>query len=224
MWLVVQPTYSIANEWPKIKSDSLLKLFKMMEPFEVLDKIYVGYIDVKDCYYNEEVKPYLLKWLDKEAYFEYLNKDYIKLAFINDRECSISKIKGWLNQHNQGHLIDTVMKTPELFKVYLDSVIDDVTKYKRKSFFQNGGRLPGQAIYFHALLKLPESYEILRRYWKEDGGKINSKYFDAMLAMHDPEAISKYNSYLVPLKMSTYHHFMMREKRHIMYMFMDHML
>lgn len=182
---------------PKIKSDSLLRMFKTMDAFDVLDKVYVRDIDVKDCYYNEELKPYVLKWLDKEAYFEYLNNDYIKRLYIENKNNCIYKVKGWLTHRNQSHLIDTVMKTPDLFQIYLDSVISDVTKYMKGLHFQyENNVLPKEAIYFHALLKLPESYEILHRYWKEDGGKLSSQYFYTMLAMHDPEAIAMYNKYV----------------------------
>lgn len=184
-----------AQEKPKIKSDSLLRMFKTMDAFDVLNKVYTDDIDVKDCYYNEELKPYVLKWLDKEAYFEFLQKERITRE-TKDKDFCINDVKGWLTKYNKSHLIDTVLKDLSLFKVYLDSVTLEEKEYFRKRFFGKGGRLPTEAIYFHALLKLPESYEILHRYWKEDGGKVSSEYFYTMLAMHDPEAIAMYNKYV----------------------------
>jgi hypothetical protein len=178
-----------------ISADSLLKKFQVMDAFEVLDSTNIYVVDIKDCYYNQKLKPYLLKWLDKEAYFTYENNNSIRIAYTDDYK--VIQVREWLINHKQKHLIDTVLKTPALFNIYLDSVITDETNYMKKLFYKyGGGRLRSEILNFHSLLKLPEAYTILRKYWEEDSCKIKSDYLRPMLAMHDPDAIEKYNKYV----------------------------
>lgn len=179
---------------PTISGDSLLVKFKTMDAFDVLDRTDLSKVDIYDWYHHEKLKPYLLIWLNKEAYFEYDNQQYIKRAF--DDGYKVYKVKGWLTSRNQESLIDTVMNSPSLFQVYLDSVVDATTNYMKALYFKDGGKLPSKVLDFHARLKLPEAYAAINKYWKEDGGTAKSDYFNVMLAMHDPEAIAKYNNFV----------------------------
>jgi hypothetical protein len=179
-----------------VSGDSLLQKFKTMYPLDVLEKTDLTKVDIYDCYHNKELRPYLMMWLNKQLYFEHLNQQWISSSF-ND-EYKIYKVKGWLTNSGQNHLVDTVMNNSRLFQIYLDSVINEITAYKRELHFKKGSTLtlPNEAINFHARLKLPEAYTILYNYWKESGGGINSEYFYIMLAMHNPEAINNYNGYV----------------------------
>ncbi len=176
----------------KISGDSLLKLCTAKDVYSVFDSTNLNRVDPKDCYHNEKLRPYLLAVLDKNAWFEYNCRNYIKRVFDSGKT-GIYEVERWLANHNQRDLIDTVMKTPVLFQVYLDSVIArSIEHYREKNF----GRLPSEVLSFHARLKLPEAYKILYKYWKESGGGVNNDYFFVMLAMHDPEAIDMYNVFV----------------------------
>jgi len=165
----------------ELKGDSLLQLLKNSEDvFFVLNK-----------FNNKEIKLYVLKWLDFEAYFIHLNKLY-----LNSFNKSL-KIKEWLSNHNQNLLIDTVLKTPDLFNKYLDSVYIKLTCEYRKSFLkENEKHLDNQALQFFMKYRIPEAYTLIRQYWGENGFKISSPYFKVMLAMHDTLAIKTYSDYL----------------------------
>jgi|GEM_PF-3153792 len=179
---------------PTISGDSLLVIFETMDAFDVLDKTDLSKVDIYDCYHHEKLKPYLLIWLNKDAYFEYDNKQYIKRVFDDDYK--VYKVKSWLTNRNQKSMVDTVMNNPSLFQVYLDSVVNATTIYMKELYFKDGGKLPSKVLDFHARLKLPEAYAIINKYWKENGSTIKSDYFNVMLAMHDPEAIAKYNNFV----------------------------
>lgn len=179
---------------PTISGDSLLVKFKTMNAFDVLDNTDLSKVDIYDCYHHEELKPYLLIWLNKEAYFEHDNQQYIKRAFDNDYK--VYKVKGWLSNRNQKNMIDTVMNNPPLFQVYLDSVINATTIYMKELYFKNGSKLPSKILDFHAKVKFPEAHAIINKYWKEDGSTVISDYFNVMLAMHDPEAVAEYTNFV----------------------------
>lgn len=178
---------------PTIFGDSLYNLFKGMDAFEVLDQTELSKVDVRSCYFHNDLKPYLLVWLNKDAYLEYDNREYIKRTF--DDEYSSHKVKSWLISHNKKDMIDTVINCQSLFELYLDSCINATKLSLTDQFYVDGGRLPSKILDFHSRLKLPEAYKIINNYWKEDGGTLDSRYFDCMLQMHDPEAIDLYNKF-----------------------------
>jgi hypothetical protein len=178
-----------------LKADSLLNLFKSSDDvFIVLNKLDLYKINYFDCYNQNEIKNYTLKWLDFEATFNHHVNNVIKRAF--DESYKTSKVKGWLKNNKLRHLEDTVLKTPELFNMYLDSVYKEFTDDKRSAFFKNGGALNDKALRFFMKYPIPEAYTLIRQYWDKQDNSLKSPYFKVMLAMHDPLAITSYSTYL----------------------------
>lgn len=179
----------------RVNADSLLTLFSKMSPFEVLDSIGAGQIDHYDCYHNAELKQYLLKWLDKELYFQHEIQNSLKIAF-GDEEVKRNKIIGWLIRSNKRELIDTVLNTKVLYDAYLDTVIDNYLQYHRDDFYEHGAKLPSGILSFFSRYRVPEAYEIIYSYWEEDGKIRKSAYYPTLLAMHDPEALQIANNHI----------------------------
>jgi hypothetical protein len=187
--------YGAMRNTYRVNADSLLTLFSKMSPFEVLDSIGTGQIDHYDCYHNTNLKPYLLKWLDKELYFQYSIKYAVNSA-LNNEEYLKNDIKYWLREHNKRELIDTVLNTPSLYKQYTDTVINYFIQHHRQDFYQHGARLPSDVLNFFSRYRVPEAYEIIYSFWEEDGKIRRSDYYPTLLAMHDPEALQVANNHI----------------------------
>jgi hypothetical protein len=183
----LRPNYNIT-------ADSLLVLFSKMKPFEVFEYVNILRIDYFDCYQNEELRKYLLKWIDKETYIEHRINSSIKIVF--DERNIDDKIKNWLiNKGFESH-IDSVLNDNKLHALYLDSIINEYKSTSHKRLSQQGCSLHPSALNFHARLKLPEAYDVINKYWVADGKTQQSIYFNVMLSMQDPEAVEIANNYI----------------------------
>jgi hypothetical protein len=171
-----------------VSADSLLTLFSQMSPFEVFDHISYLRVDCYDSFHNMELRQHLVKWLDKELYFQYSIKYAVNSALSNE-EYLKNDIKYWLREHNKRELIDTVLNTPSLYNQYTDTVINYFIQYHRQDFYQHGASLPSGILSFFSRYRVPEAYEIIYSYWEDDGKIRKSAYYPTLLAMHDPEAL-----------------------------------
>jgi hypothetical protein len=174
-----------------IGADSLLTMFESKEPFEVLDKITSIYsLNYKELYYNEKLKPHLLKWLDKEEYRKHRLLQVRKI-YSSDSLWMRNKILQSIRGGNRESKADSIMNTPYLYNAFRDSVMTTLMNLVEKEYDETDKYPPDLAVRIHSRIAYPESYRIIYQWWKEKGGE--NKYFLPLVRMGDPEARKIYN-------------------------------
>ena len=180
----------------EITVDSLLKMFRVDTPFDVLQKFSTpDFKDYKGAYYNKELKSYLLKWLSKEEYREYqINKDIKELTNNTDFIKRLIRFK--LVDQNHEAWSDSIIQTPALYEKYRDSVLIEESNRYRKSTKLETSYPPEETVWFHSQVAYPESYLIIKQWWVERGKpiwNINHTSYDgylvALVKMRDREAM-----------------------------------
>ncbi|ALO13834.1 hypothetical protein L21SP5_00251 [Salinivirga cyanobacteriivorans] len=182
-----KPTYDM-------DSDSLLQLFQDQHPFDVLHEIRHASVDIKDCYFNEELIPHVMKWLDKEMYFNYRNKGAYE-SFTNNKKYVKSRVGNWIEDNNRKVKIDSVLDDSVLLYQYWDTIWQESYNREKQQYYKNGAKLPYGALEFHRKLKHPQSYKTIHGFWEKGGYSRKSRYFYIMLAMHDPKAQKIHRKY-----------------------------
>jgi hypothetical protein len=176
-----------------ISSDSLLKLFQVMKPFEVFEKVQFTWFDFKSCYNNIVLKPYLMKWLDRHEYFEFV-LDKEKETITNRPDLIKNEIIYMLNKRNRKNALDSILDNPILYTQYRDSAISVyVNRYVES--YKGEHKVPDRAIIIHSYLAYPESYTIIKQWWNESDRKTErNEYFIPLVRMGDPEARKLYDN------------------------------
>jgi len=180
----------------EISPDSLLKMFQSDPPFDVLQKFRASdFKDYKGAYYNKELKPYLLKWLDKEEYWNYSVEQGVQ-NFTNNPEAIKNAIKYKLTKKTHASWLDSIYNSPTLLQKYRDSVIAEKIDIYKTALKKQTSYPPYDAIWFHSQVAYPESYSIIKQWWIDQGKPVLTKnntpfntYFLALVKMRDPEAI-----------------------------------
>ena len=179
-----------------INADSLLTLLSEGNPFHVLPHIYIPEVNTKDCYYNDSLKSLLLKFLNKDTTYQYMAELAEHYGFDNDRDIQEKYIREFLKERKQMYLWDTILKTPELFSAYFDTVFNLAVERQKTSSYQTNERLPLELTDLLAQIKWPEVYVWARREWEEDGKREEGYCYYYLLRMHDPEVISINNNFI----------------------------
>ncbi|MBO7145457.1 MAG: hypothetical protein J6W13_11615 [Salinivirgaceae bacterium] len=176
-----------------ITSDSLLQRIKQGEViYDIIDNIFIGDIDFKDVYFNEELKPYMLQLLDEKSYRQHEIETLLESSFGSD-DAKMRRIKEWLRDNSCSLSFDTIMSTPDLYQAYLDSAYSD---FSSNLYSHYNVVIPN--VYEEVLCRIhwPVVYKEYHRQWVEDGKNITSKRFYAMLCMHDPDATDIFDKYV----------------------------
>lgn len=134
-----------AQEQKIISDDSLLKMFRAMKPFEVLEK--VDNINFKALYADTIIKPYLMKWLNEDDYFQHNVKEQ-KIELSKNRSFINSEIKYRLKKQNHINELNTVLNSPTLYASYKDTVIIENISYYIKNYHKETNAFPNKAIEF----------------------------------------------------------------------------
>lgn len=179
-----------------INADSLLTLLSEGNPFHVLPHIYIPEVNTKDCYYNDSLKSFLLKFLNKDTAYQYMAELAEHYRFDNDRDIQEKYIREFLKERKQMYLLDTILKTPELFSAYFDTVFNLAVERQKTSSYQTNERLPRELTDLLAQIKWPEVYVWARQEWEEDGKREEGYCYYYLLRMHDPEVISINNNFI----------------------------
>ena len=128
-YLILANNISNAQEQKTISSDSLLKMFKVMKPFEVFERVQFTWFDFKSCYNNTLLKPYLMKWLDRDKYFQY-EIDRERATITNSPKLIKEEIQYMLNKQGRKNVLDSFLNNVALYSQYRDSTIDaDVKRF-----------------------------------------------------------------------------------------------
>lgn len=187
--------------------DSLLKWFENAKhPFHVWDSIRVWELrsksrteyDYKSYYQAPALKPHLLKWLDRDLYYqEELQeiRDDFEPKNEDDSAYIAYKIRGWITSKKRAVNPDSILHDSNLYTVYKDSVINQMVKSEIERMEKLGRPFPpSRAINFHMYLAYPESYEQIRQFWEATGKQIErNDYFIPLVRMGDPEARKIFN-------------------------------
>ena len=185
--------FAQAQEQKTISSDSLLKMFKVMKPFEVFERVQFTWFDFKSCYNNTLLKPYLMKWLDRHEYFEFV-LDKEKETITNRPDLIKDEILYMLNKRRRKNALDSILSNPVLYRQYRDSAISVyVNRYIED--YKGEHKVPDRAIIIHSYLAYPESYTIIKQWWDESGRKTErSDYFIPLVRMGSPDAQELYDN------------------------------
>ncbi|QKG81015.1 hypothetical protein [Tenuifilum thalassicum] len=176
-----------------ISNDSLLKLFQVMKPFEVFEKIRFSWFDFKSCYIDSLLKPYLMKWLDRKEYFNYVLEQE-KKTISNRPDWIKDEIIYMLNKQNRREALDSILNDSVLYSQYRDSAISVyISRYFES--YKGEHKVPDRAIMIHSYLAYPESYAIIKQWWVESGKPTErNEYFIPLVRMGDPEAQELYDN------------------------------
>jgi len=185
---------SYAQERKIITNDSLLKMFQVMKPFEVLNKVGFGNMNFKAFYYDLLLKPYLMKWLDKDEYFQFeIEKE--RATMTNSPRLIKEEIQYMLNKQGRRNALDSILNNPILYSQYRDSAINNEVKRFFENHKEKKFNIPGKAITLHSYFAYPESYTIIKQWWVESGRKTErSDYFLPLVRMGDPDARKEYDN------------------------------
>jgi hypothetical protein len=170
-----------------ISADSVLSLCKKYDPFTVLSILESSsftqgrQLDYKDMYYNDSVKHYLLKWLDRKMIQE--RRVQSRIVEIESDTKFINKlILAKLN--NDRISLNFVLLDSVLHKVYKDSVINEYIEQYRPEVRKIIKYPPPSAIEILTNIGYPEFHPVLKQYWLESK---DSYYYDKLLYLGDPD-------------------------------------
>jgi hypothetical protein len=176
---------------------------KPYKVFEYYDKNHHYNIDYKGLYYDEELKSYLLKWLDIDAYIDYKlekykedirNSIYDDMNKLGHKNYSLNVIKRYINECKLNY--DSICSIPEFYAEYKDKTIEWLVDQERKKILQNKDNIipPDGAIYLHTRIAYSEAYIFIKQFEKRLNHKKNwNSYLEYLLKMNDPETQAKYD-------------------------------
>ena len=177
-----------------INNDSLINHFRIEPPYEALryyTRSHYKNIDYKALYYDEEMKNYLLKWLDKDVTIEYILEGYrdnFSERFKNDENDKISFVRDFMYRELKLDF-DSVCIDSTKIEYYTDLAVNAVLKYNKQSMLETNelSLLPDDdVLLLHSKIVYPEAYLKIKQLWKKEKKKNNLFYF--LLRMNDPEA------------------------------------
>lgn len=194
LWItILTDNISYAQERKIITNDSLLRMFQVMKPFEVLNKIGFGNMNFKAFYYDTVLKTHLIKWLDRHEYFEYV-LDKEKETISNRPDLIKDEILYMLNKKGRGKALDSIITNPMLYAQYRDSAISVYVNRYIESY-KGEHEVPDKAITLHSYLAYPEGYAIIKKLWDESGRPTErNEYFIPLVRMGDPDARELYDN------------------------------
>jgi len=183
---------NFGQEQKPITSDSLLKMFQVMKPFEVFEKVQFAWFDFKSCRKDSLLKPYLMKWLDKHEYSDYM-VDVERKTIANSPELLKREIQYKLTKQGKRNALDSIMNNSDLYNLYRDSAIMVyVNRYIEE--YKGEHKVPEMAVVLHSFFAYPESYTLIKHWWNESGKKTKrDRYFIPLVKMADPEARKLYD-------------------------------
>jgi hypothetical protein len=187
-----------------ITNDSLRVHFRKEKPYQVFeyyDRNHFG-LDCEKLYYDEELKFYLLKWLDIDEYIEYKVDKYRKerIELMKDDDFSIVRVKDYIKNACKLNY-DSICSIPELYAEYKEKTIEWLIEKEKERLLNEKDNIipPDDVIYLHARISYPEAYLIIKQ-WEyklripfiDKYGNINP-YYEYLLKMNDPETQKQYD-------------------------------
>ena len=179
-----------------INSDSLMRMITIGNPFHVINNLNVYNVDPKDCYYNDSLKSFLLKFLNKDTTYHYIAELATHYGFDNHRDTQEDYIREFLKERKQMYLWDTILQTPDLYSAYFDTVFNLAVEKSKQYDYKNNTNLPDRLTDLLAKIKWPEVYVWARQQWESDGKKRDRYCYEYLLEMHDPEVIEMNNQFI----------------------------
>ncbi|OWP74100.1 hypothetical protein BWK62_15050 [Flavobacterium oreochromis] len=176
--------------------DTILTIFqKSNNIFEAIDEIKntisyeAGYLDYKSLYFDNEIKSYFLKSLDRNFRCKYEleleNKKYIKL--LDNKKRLEYEIESYLIGKKRRKQIDSVLKSEKLISKFKDSIIvDRISLYKSERNCK--GAIPNLDLL--TKLKYPEVYDSIKK-WSRELPERN--FTEELLAFNDPDTQKQYD-------------------------------
>ena len=197
--------YNVNAQRIIVNNDSLRIHFRNEPPHKVLEyysKNWIHVIDYKALYYDEELKNYLMQWLDKEVIVDFSINNLRKQMserFNYDKNTK----KQFLMEYLYSELridYDSICTDTVKLNFYLEEAINSLLKYNKKAMFEQklGINLfiPDAVLVLHSQIVYIEAYTKIKQWWYEnnketitENGRI-SKLFYHLLLMNDSEAHS----------------------------------
>jgi hypothetical protein len=187
-----------------ITIDSLRTHFRNEKPYDVYDyykkrESWFSKENYKLLYYDQEMKEYLLRWLDQDQIIDYKANVFRKYLEGFNEDNKISMIKSYIKREFNLNP-DSIKADDPLWKLYADSVINSYVKEEKVIILERKEKekkdiLPDMdVIYFHSQVAYPEAYKIIKGWWYQYDKPVadNDAYFNSLftclLSMNDPEA------------------------------------
>jgi len=188
-----------------ITNDSLRNHFRRESPYEVFEYYLKGFdilIDYESLYYDEEMKSYLMKWLDEdEILADLLNRrrKTFNERFNYDKKEKISFTEDYIKEHKLN--FDSICSDTTLLNMYTEMAISEFIDRNRDRYLKNKHVLliDFGVLLFHARIVYPEAYKKVKQLWYNQNKQIVTKsqdfntLFICLLKMNDPEAQSEFD-------------------------------
>jgi hypothetical protein len=182
--------------------------FRKAKPYKVLeyyDKNHFG-LDCEKLYYDEELKSYLLKWLDIDEYIDYKLEKYkedIRNSIYDDmnklgyKNYSLNMIKRYIDECKLNY--DSICSIPELYIEYKEKTVDWLVGKEKERLLNEREKIiaPSSVISLHSWICYPEAYLIIKK-WIGNIPFINKygdvdPYYLYLLKMNDPNIQKQYD-------------------------------
>jgi hypothetical protein len=178
-----------------LTSKELKELFDTFEPLEVLDIIRKSSkrLDYEEYYKNENLRPKLLKWLDRELY---LQQDLDKTRNVYKQDSIYLANKIFARVKQVGISVDSL--STFIYNSYKDSIINELMEIQESRIRREGLPFPKPiAIQYHTKLGYPESYSKIRSFWIEDEMGEKSPFYLPLVYLGDPKARKLFDNYIL---------------------------
>ena len=160
--------------------------------------------DYKFLYYDQEMKAYLLKWLDQDQILDYEKDKFKKYLYNFDEEAKTSFIKSYISREFKLNS-DSIKADTALWRLYGDSAINDRAEKEKRYLLQRKEEekrdiLPDEGVlYLHRMIAYPEAYKTIKDWWNQydkptatEQGYFNN-LFVSLLSMNDPETRAEFD-------------------------------
>lgn len=166
-----------------ISIDSLLILFQTENVYKVLGEIDKNrnFISIDSVRSDMRLKPYFMEAMNKDTYsIYYLDKkreETKKMIFNED-------MVNFLKHNCKIENVDSIMKNPQLYTIYYDSLLNRRMQYDIKNFTDS---FPYEILFVLRYLHYPEGYTYIKEEWI-NRGKCEDSFLESLLWYNDHEA------------------------------------
>ena len=203
-----------------ITNDSLRNHFRNEELYEVYDyyqRRFDDNLDYKALYYDQEMKDYLMKWLDPDVWIDYKLFLYKKELYqrFNYRPESRESFINYYVENDLKLKYDSIRSDTSLVNLYLNQAIEKRINEERNMMTKKKSDIipPQGVLYLHSRVAYPEFYKIIKQWWYQQDKQVFLNDYDiteimiCLLALNDPEAQSIFNNVLKRFFTSDWHPF-----------------
>ena len=193
-----------------ITIDSLRDHFRRDSPIEVYDyyenkrEFIFPEFDYKALYYDQEMKNYLMTWLDPVVWVDYMVFSY-KKKIVQMFEYRLESKESFIRYYVENNLklkYDSIRQDTSIVKIYFHQALEKKSQEEKELLLKGKEKIlpPWTVLSLHSRIAYPESYKKIKELWyQQNKSMVVDKFerfsdlFKALLIMNDPEVQVKIN-------------------------------